>query len=282
MYYPYDSGRGRLSRIRRSLFAAVAIPALISAGSAAAQAAPPSQPSPAQLPETPDQKQESANPAPNVTGSDQQIVVTGYRASLQNSTVAKKRSVGFTDTVFAEDIGKFPDTNIAESFNRIPGITIQREVTGEGLEVSIRGLGPNFTRVTLNNAPILVASTGRTDSQNTNREVDLALFPTELFTKLTVSKSPTAAMLEGGAAGNVDMRSARPFDNAGGHIVYSLQASKQSTTNKWGYRGSILASKTFGDFGILVGAAGVRNQTRTTGVETIGWTNPNLTAAQCG
>jgi TonB-dependent receptor len=282
MYYPYDSGRGRLSRIRRSLFTAVAIPALISAGSAVAQAAPPSQPSPAQLPETPDQKQESANPAPNVTGSDQQIVVTGYRASLQNSTVAKKRSVGFTDTVFAEDIGKFPDTNIAESFNRIPGITIQREVTGEGLEVSIRGLGPNFTRVTLNNAPILVASTGRTDSQNTNREVDLALFPTELFTKLTVSKSPTAAMLEGGAAGNVDMRSARPFDNAGGHIVYSLQASKQSTTNKWGYRGSILASKTFGDFGILVGAAGVRNQTRTTGFETIGWTNPNLTAAQCG
>lgn len=282
MHYSCDSGRGRLLRLRKSLLVAVALPALISAGSAVAQTAPPPQPNSAQVPETPDQKQESANPAPNVTGSDQQIIVTGYRASLQSSTVAKKRSVGFTDSIFAEDIGKFPDTNIAESFNRIPGITIQREVTGEGLEVSIRGLGPNFTRVTLNNAPILVASTGRTDSQNTNREVDLDLFPTELFTKLTVSKSPTAAMLEGGAAGNVDMRSARPFDNVGGHVVYSLQASKQSTTNKWGYRGSILASKTFGDFGILVGAAGVRNQTRTTGFETIGWTNPNLTAAQCG
>ena len=276
-------GRAYATHMRRSLFATAALSALVWAGNATAQNADPNAPAPAgtgaapaATPETPDQKQESANPAPNVTGSDQQIVVTGYRASLQSSTVAKKRSVGFTDTIFAEDIGKFPDTNIAESFNRIPGITIQREVTGEGLEVSIRGLGPNFTRVTLNNAPILVGSTGRTDSQNTNREVDLNLFPTELFTKLTVTKSPTAAMLEGGAAGNVDMRSARPFDHPGTQFVYSLQTSKQSTTNKWGYRGSVLASKTFGELGILIGFAGARNQTRTTGFETIGWTNPNL------
>src|SRR6185437_9291723 len=125
------------------------------------------------------------------------IIVTGYRASLESSAKAKHDSVGFTDTIFAEDIGKFPDTNIAESFNRIPGITISREITGEGLEVSIRGLGPNFTRVLLNNAPVAVASTGRTDAQSANREVDLDLFPTELFTQLTVQKSPTAAMLEG-------------------------------------------------------------------------------------
>lgn len=225
--------------------------------------------------QTPDQQTQAVPPGDS-------IVITGYRGSLQSSTNAKKRSVGFVDTIFAEDIGKFPDTNIAESFNRIPGITIAREITGEGLEVSIRGLGPNFTRVTLNNAPIMVASTGRTDAQSTNREVDLALFPTELFTKLTVTKSPTPGLLEGGAAGNVDMRSARPFDHPGGQVVYSFQTSKQSTINKWGYRGSVLASKTFGEFGILVGFAGARNQTRTTGFETIGWTNPNLSAAQYG
>src|SRR5205814_754897 len=169
---------------------------------------------------------------------------------------------------FAEDIGKFPDTNIAESFNRIPGVTIQREVTGEGLEVSIRGLGANFTRVTLNNAPILIASTGRTDSQNTNREVDLDLFPSELFTQLTVHKSPLASMVEGGAAGTVDMRTARPFDNPGFHINYSGQATNNSNTNRWGGRGSLLVSNTMGDFGILVGVAGVRAQTRTIGYET--------------
>ena len=159
---------------------------------------------------------------------DSEILVTGYRASLESSANAKRDSIGFTDTVFAEDIGKFPDTNIAESLNRIPGITIVRETSGDGLNVAIRGLGTNFTRVTLNNAPIAVASTGRTDSQNTNREVDLDLFPTELFTQLTVHKSPTAGLLEGGAAGVVNLRTARPFDNSDSLVLTTGTASETS------------------------------------------------------
>ena len=224
----------------------------------------------------------TANVSNAAPPNDQTIVITGFRRSLQSSTNAKREAVGFTDTIFAEDMGKFPDTNIAESFNRIPGITIQREITGEGLQVSIRGLGANFTRVLLNNAPVAVASTGRTDAQSANREVDLDLFPTELFTQLTVSKSPTAAMVEGGAAGTVNMRSARPFDYKGTRVAYSLQGTRNSIAGKWGYRGSVLASATMGDFGILAGVAGVRNKVRVTGFETIGWTNPNLSAAQCG
>uniref|UniRef100_UPI00262054AD TonB-dependent receptor n=1 Tax=Asticcacaulis sp. TaxID=1872648 RepID=UPI00262054AD len=191
-------------------------------------------------------------------------------------------ATGFQDSIFAEDIGKFPDTNIAESFNRVPGITINREVSGEGLNIAIRGLGTNFTRVLLNGAPVAVASTGRTGSQNTNREVDLDIFPTELFTKLTVSKSPTASMTEGGAAGTVDMRSARPFDSDGARVSYSAQTTKNSNTDKWGGRGSVLASNTWGNFGALIGVAAVRNQVSTPGFETVGWTNANLTAAQCG
>lgn len=211
---------------------------------------------------------------------DEVIVVTGYRASLENSTNAKRESTGFSDSIFAEDIGKFPDTNIAESLNRIPGITISREITGEGLQVAIRGLGTNFTRVLLNNAPIAVASTGRDGSQSTNREVDLDIFPTELFTQLTVNKSSTAGMLEGGAAGTVNLRSARPFDNEGTHVTYSGQLSNFGNTSKWGYRGSVLASTTFDNFGVLLGVAGVRNEINTEGFETVGWTNPNLSATQ--
>ena len=71
----------------------------------------------------------------------EEVVVTGIRASLQSSTEAKRESTGFQDSIFAEDIGKFPDTNIAESFNRIPGITITRDIIGEGLNIAIRGLG---------------------------------------------------------------------------------------------------------------------------------------------
>lgn len=212
---------------------------------------------------------------------DGEIIVTGYRGSLQSSTNAKRNATGFTDTIFAEDIGKFPDTNIAESFNRIPGVTISREITGEGLQVTIRGLGTNFTRVLLNNAPVSISSTGRTDAQSTNREVDLDLFPTELFTQLVVNKSGQASMIEGGAAGTVNMRSARPFDNPGTHITYSGQLTNGSNAGgKWGYRGSVLASHTSGDFGILLGVAGVRNEISVKGYETIGWTNPNLSATQ--
>lgn len=214
--------------------------------------------------------------------SASEIIVTGYRRSLAESTFAKRDATGFTDSIFAEDIGKFPDTNIAESFNRIPGITISRDITGEGTNVAIRGLGSNFTEVTLNGAPIAIASSGTTDAQGTGREVDLSFFPTDLFTKLTVNKSFTADLLEGGAAGNVDIRSARPFDHPGTHFTYNFQGTKQSAANGWGQRGSAIASATFGNFGILAGVAGNRNKSRVTGFETIGWTNPNLSAAQCG
>ncbi len=212
----------------------------------------------------------------------EEVVVTGFRASLESSTDAKKAATGFTDSIFAEDIGKFPDTNIAESINRIPGVTITREISGEGLNITIRGLGTNFTKVLLNGAPVAVASTGRTDAQNTNREVDLDLFPTELFTQLTVHKSSSAHMLEGGAAGTVDMRSARPFDQGGGQrLTYSLQGTDNTVADSWGERGSVLASKTWDTFGVLIGAAGVRSKVRTTGFETIGWTNPALSGTQC-
>ena len=204
------------------------------------------------------------------------VVVTGFRASLQSSTTAKKESVGFTDSIFAEDMGKFPDTNLAESFNRIPGITITRETSGEGLNIAIRGLGTNFTRVLLNDAPVAIASTGRTDSQNTNREVDLDMFPTELFSQLSVHKSSDAHTLEGGAAGTVNMRMARPFDKEGARFAYSLQGLDNDNADGTGVKGSLLASDTWGSFGVLVGVSGYSNKVNTTGYETIGWTNANL------
>lgn len=215
-------------------------------------------------------------------GTLEEVVVTGFRKSLEDSTVAKREAVGFTDSIFAEDMGKFPDTNLAESFNRIPGITITRETSGEGLNIAIRGLGTNFTRVLLNDAPVAVASTGRTDSQNTNREVDLDMFPTELFSQLTVHKTSDAHTLEGGAAGTVNMRMARPFDKEGPRLAYSVQGLDNDNADGTGAKGSIIASNTWGAFGALVGVSAVHNKVRTTGFETIGWTNANLSTAQFG
>ncbi|MCR5878625.1 TonB-dependent receptor [Phenylobacterium sp. J367] len=215
----------------------------------------------------------------------EEVVVTGFRRSLQQSTEAKRDATIIQDSIFAEDIGKFPDTNLAESLNRIPGVQLSREVTGEGLQIAIRGLGTNFTKILLNGNQIAVASTGRLDSQSQNREVDLDMFPTELFTRLDVNKTPTASMLEGGVSGTVNMRSARPFDFGDRQLTYSLQGSYNSTAEKWGPRGSLLASDTFdtgvGEFGVLVGFAGARTHISTEGFETIGWSNANMTCTGC-
>ena len=226
-----------------------------------------------------------AQAQPVAANGVESVTVTGYAASLQKATDAKRDSTNFTDTVFAEDIGKFPDTNIAESLNRIPGVTISREIDGEGLNVQIRGLGTNFTKVTLNGANVAVASTGAADQSNANREVDLNMFPTELFTQLSVSKSPTADLLEGGAAGNVNLRSARPFDQEGFRVVYNVQGSQYSQAPSMGYRGSLILSDTWGDFGALIGLAGVSNKIFTTGWEdgNAGWGSPGpLTGGSSG
>jgi TonB-dependent receptor len=271
-----------ITRFSRSFSArrATMLGAVLLAGTAwPALAAPKDPPAPVADTDAAPAPQSDPQAAP---AEDAAIVVKGYRGSLQSSTNAKRAATGFSDSIFAEDIGKFPDTNIAESFNRVPGVTISRESTGEGLNVSIRGLGTNFTRVLLNGAPVAVASTGRVDSQNTNREVDLDIFPTELFTQITVNKSASASMVEGGAAGMVNMRSARPFDHPGFHLTYNLQGTDNTVADKWGYRGSALVSWTSGPFGILVGGAAVRNETRVNGYETIGLSNLNLTAVQCG
>ena len=278
---------------RAALLCATTLGALCATAAGAQTAPPPQQQGPAgaqdNSPGTQAQDQAAlpATQAPLEVGDTQgaageDIVVTGYRSSLAKSTNAKRASTGFTDSIFAEDIGKFPDTNIAESFNRIPGITITRDVTGEGTNVAIRGLGSNFTNVTLNGATIAVVSSGATDAQGTDRSVDLSFFPTDLFTKLTVNKSYTADLLEGGAAGNIDLRSARPFDRSTSFLAYNIQGTKQSPEDRIGARGSLIGSWRGDKFGILAGVSAQRLFTDTRGFETIGYTNPALTAAQCG
>src|ERR1043165_5741849 len=73
------------------------------------------------------------------------VVVTGIRSSLAASALAKRENIGLSDSIHAEDIGKFPDNNLAESISRIPGVQVNRDVTGEGLNIQVRGLGSNFT-----------------------------------------------------------------------------------------------------------------------------------------
>jgi TonB-dependent receptor len=203
-----------------------------------------------------------------------EIIVKGYRGSLANSTAAKRESNGFSDVIFADDIGKLPSQNLAESLNRIPGVKINREVTGEGLQIAVRGLGPSFTKVVLNGNNIAIASDGSLGTGQRNREVDLGVFPAELFTSLSVSKSAEASQLEGGIAGYVNLRPARAFDNPGQHFRFSAEGAYTDINSEINPRGSISYSNTWNDnFGLFVGVAAHRNKSRVDGYETIGYTD---------
>lgn len=218
---------------------------------------------------------QAALPADAAAAPDE-IVVTGIRQSLLNATDAKKASVSFGDSIYAEDIGKLPATNLAETLNRIPGVKLNRDINGEGTQVAIRGLGPSFSKVLLNNSQIAVASDGGTNGGSANREVDLDFFPSELFTRLDVHKTPVASMLEGGIAGTVNLRNARPFDNPGTHLTVVAQGQYTDSNKKLSPRGAIVASKTWDNFGVLLGVSGVSTKTRVDGFETVGWSDADL------
>ncbi|GGY64952.1 TonB-dependent receptor [Cellvibrio zantedeschiae] len=214
----------------------------------------------------------------------EEIVVTGYKASLQSATNAKRASTAMVESVFAEDIGKFADTNIAEAVNRMPGIQISRDTFGDGVNVSIRGLGSSFTKVTLNDSQIAVASAGSVDAQNQNREIDLNLFPTELFTRFDVKKTPVASMLEGGVAGVVNIRNARPFDNKeqGFQSVFNVQGIYTEINEKTSPKLSALGSWTNDTFGVLGGVSLYNRNLTTKGYETIGYTTLSVPHGICG
>lgn len=249
----------RTQIFRMALFAASAIGSLSLAQTASAQDAAP-----------------QADAAAPQDGDVADIVVTGIRGSLQSATNAKKDAVAFGDSIFAEDIGKLPATNLAETLNRMPGVRLNRDTNGEGTQVAIRGLGPSFTRVLLNGSQIQVASDGGTNGGSANREVDLDFFPSELFTRLDLAKSPSPSTLEGGIAGTVNLRNARPFDKPGTHITVVAQGQYTDANDKISPRGAIVASHTTDTFGILVGVAGVKTKTRVKGFESVGWTDGNL------
>lgn len=205
------------------------------------------------------------------------VVVTGYRASLRNATTAKKTATNFTETIFSEDLGKFPDLNMAESMQRVPGMVVQRDsLTGEGTQISVRALPPSFTQVTMNGNRVMVASDFGFTGSAPNRNVDLDMFPTGLFNRVDVAKTPSAETLEGGIAGTVNVQNARPFDRKGTHVVLAAQGNYNSNVKEWAPRFTAVASKTWDKFGVLAGYTQTNRKIYTAGFETVGWGDPNL------
>ncbi len=154
------------------------------------------------------------------------IVVTGLRNSLENSMNIKRDASGIVDAISAEDIGKFPDTNLAESLQRITGISIERR-DGEGAQVTARGFGPGFNLVTLNGRQIPGADgfgSGGLEIGGVGsgtRGFNFAQLASEAVSGVTVYKTGRASNPSGGIGATIDILTSRPFNNRGGEIVAS-------------------------------------------------------------
>lgn len=155
-------------------------------------------------------------PAP-ANGEVEAVVVTGFRKSLATALQAKRNDIRVSDGISAEDLGKFPSDNIAEAIQRIPGVQIQN-VNGRGATISIRGLGPQYAKVTINGQ----------DFANPNY-IDgfrFDIIQTELASAVQVFKSPTADMDMGGLAGTIDISTAKPLDINGQKLILSAKGQK--------------------------------------------------------
>jgi TonB-dependent receptor len=204
----------------------------------------------------------------------QEVVVTGYRSSLAQALNIKRNMGVEADTILAEDIGKFPDQNLAESLQRIPGVAITRE-QGEGRQITVRGLGPQFTRVRINGMETLT-TTGSPDNEggvNRTRSFDFNIFSSDLFNSLTIRKTAEADVDEGSLGATVDLSTAHPLDYH--HFVFITQAkgNYDDLSDTVGPQLSGLISNTFDDgkFGALASVSWSKRDYRDVGSSTVRW-----------
>ncbi len=157
--------------------------------------------------------QQAAASAAASTEATQVIVVKGIRSSLESSLSLKREGQGVVDGISAEDIGKFPDTNLAESLQRISGVSIDRSI-GEGSRVTVRGVGPEFNLVLLNGRQMPASSIADTGPSN-SRAFDFGNLASEAVAGIEVYKTSRASSPTGGIGATINIKTARPLDNPG-------------------------------------------------------------------
>jgi TonB-dependent receptor len=216
--------------------------------------------------------QDAAPAANDTVAPEDEIVVTGFRASLDKALDVKRESVAAVDAIVAEDIAKFPDQNLAESLQRIPGITIQRD-GGEGRGITVRGLGSQFTRVRVNGLETVATSTDGA-SANRDRAFDFNVFASELFSSIVVHKTASAELDEGSLGAVVDLNTGNPLAGKSGFTAaLSAQASYNDLSEKAGPRVAGLLSwvNDAGTLGFAVSAAYSDQKTLELGNNTVRW-----------
>jgi len=192
------------------------------------------------------------------------IEVTGIRGSLSRAMDTKRDAGGVVDSISAEDIGKFPDTNLAESLQRISGVSIDRS-GGEGQQITVRGFGPQFNTVLVNGRQMA--------SEDPGRAFNFDTVAAEMVRTLDVHKTSSATMQSGGIGSTVNITTAKPFDMDGFKAVASVKGIYDGNSEETTPQASALISNTFNDdtFGVLFAVSYLERETKLNRAQTAGW-----------
>ena len=199
-----------------------------------------------------------ADPPPKADVGDlQEVVVTGFRASLEKSLDIKKNAAVTLDSINSTELGRFPDADVADSLQHLPGITITRTTGGEGQKVTVRGFGPQYNIVTLNNRILA--------TDDDARDLAFDVLPSEVIAGADVLKSPQASALEGSIGGTVNLRTASPFETRGLHAGAHAEGNYNGLSKLYGQKYSAFVSDTSADdtLGLMLGLVHSDNKQRT-------------------
>ena len=216
--------------------------------------------------------------AQDATSSNEQtkeldtITVTGYRVSLEKSQAVKRSANSIVDAISAEDIGKFPDTNAAESLSHLPGITVDRQF-GEGEKVSINGTDPALNRVLVNGQTIASGDWGGNPTDTSGRTFNYTLLSPEIISLMEVYKTPEARIDEGSIGGTVIVHTRKPLDLPKNTIRGSLGYTYNDRSEEGNPRGSVLWSwkNDAEDLGFLISATRDEQSISRAGIEYWGY-----------
>ncbi|CAD1794155.1 TonB-dependent receptor [Xanthomonas arboricola pv. juglandis] len=219
------------------------------------------------------QDQQAPAATPSATTELDTITVTGYRASLEKSQSVKRSANSIVDAISAEDIGKFPDINAAESLSHLPGISVDRQF-GEGEKVSINGTDPALNRVLLNGQTIASGDWGGNPTDTSGRTFNYTLLSPEIIGLMEVYKTPEARIDEGSIGGTVIVHTRKPLDLPKNTIRGSVGYNYNDRSEEGNPRGSALWSWKNDDetFGALISATHDKQDLARAGIEYFGYT----------
>lgn len=188
-------------------------------------------------------------------GSSDDIVVTGYRKSLQDAIAIKRRADSIVDVISAEDVGKLPDSNVADSLARLPGVTVDRQF-GEGEQLSIAGVEPALNRLLIDGHSVASADWGGNPSDRSSRTFNYSLLSPTIISSAIVYKTPEARLQEGAIGATVDVVTRKPLDLKSGTIAANGGYEYNDRANRGSFRGSALyswknADETIGFLGAI-------------------------------